>query len=214
MQDSDSAGDDGLDPDATVTRGGRVRTPMRATPPPAGAKPAMAMPGGSIADRRAGYEARAAATNPSLTPLRMSPPPAGYSGGPAAPVAPANPDEEVSPGQQPLPTGDPAANSSTDLLAYGKANNVARPAAAPQSEANNPMSGGLQTAPPGSSVPAAVPAPSGHFGGTGPLRRSFSNPTSAAMYHEMVKPMANRLFGKTGQSKARTGLRPSPAAVA
>ncbi len=214
MQDPDSGSDDGL---PLAPRAG-FRTPMRAAPPaPAMAmqdtplrrsnapaaqfkQPALKMPA-TFSQQRATYEDRARANNRSLTPLRQSPPTA----------RPMDPDEEISPGD-PLSTAPAAGqpeDGSIDMLAYGKANNIARPAGGlPQSESNDPLAGGKPAVLPGQSVPA-------HVGGTGPLARNFSNPTSAAMYHSMVQPMARKLFGaKPSQPISRTGLRASRSAVA
>lgn len=214
--------EDSPSPASNVTPGGRVaKTPLRATPPAP-----MTIAGGTFADRRAGYEARARANNPSLTPLRPTPPPVG--GAIPTPGAVTAEGRPAGPAIAPTaPLTDP--NAGIDLLAYGKQNNIPRPGgvpadqaaapaappAAPQSEANTPLSGKPDAAPGGTSVPFKSPfAPAGgpvHIGGTGAYARPFSNPASAEIYHNFV----NKIFSRQkGQPVARTGLRQSPAAVA
>lgn len=184
---------------------------------PATMKPSGPNADASVAASRDAYEARARSANPSLTPLRMAPPSAAAQQQAATPQRPeqADGDENAQMETRPGPgVTYPDANGSIDLLAYGRANNIARPAmGTPQSESNDPLTGGKPDGLDGSSVPANTPV--GHTGGSGPLQRSFSNPTSASMYDQMVAPMARKIFGgRSSKPLARAGTRASQNAVA
>lgn len=127
--------------------------------------------------KRAGYEARARANNPSLTGLRPTGP-APAAAAPAEPEIGGEPAGEQPDGDENALSGlsgpgitEPDDNGNIDLLAYGRANGIARPAGGrPQSESNDPLAGGRPSVLGGQSVPAR------QFGG--PLSSNLNRRTS------------------------------------